>query len=312
MLYKASAPANLMILGEYAVLDGHPAIVCSVNKRLHVSLQPRKDNHIHIQSTLGSCTTHTQELAAHPPFDLSIACLKQFSLPSGCDITINSEFSDTLGLGSSAALVAALCHTITQWVQHDNCIETLWRKGIAAIHSLSKQASGADLAASLSGGVIIFKNNPLSIEQLYFPMQLSAIYSGSKLKSSAAIVAYTQKKIESPKFIAAIEKLSNQLVSEFILATDSQNWRKAGEKLNAAHGLLQTLGVSNPRLDRLTWLLRKSDTVYGAKISGSGLGDCVIGLGLITNNILTRSLIDLGCQQFSFEIAQKGVIDESN
>jgi mevalonate kinase len=312
MLYKASAPANLMIMGEYAVVNGHPAIVCCVTPRLYISLKPRPDHQIHIQSELGKHTTDTKELTGESPFDLTIACLKQFSLPTGCDITITSEFSPNLGLGSSAALVAALCHTLSQWTEKDDSVNALWRSGIAAIRSLSEQASGADLAASLSGGVIIFKNSPLSIKNLYFPKKISVIYSGKKLETKEALLSHKKKKIESPHFISALEEVSSQLVKDFILAVQEKNWETAGQKLNAAHGLLHTLGVSNERLDTLTWLLRESDSIYGAKISGSGLGDCVIGLGQARNPILTPELIKLGCQQFSFEITANGVIRETN
>ncbi len=311
MSYKASAPANLMIIGEYAVINGHPAVVCAVNPRLHVTIEPREDKEVHIHSSLGEHKTSVTNLKAEAPFDLALACLRQYPLPSGCDITIESEFSDTLGLGSSAALVAALCCTLAQWTEDDCSPDALWSKGITAIRSLSEHASGADLAASLNGGVIVFKNDPFYIEPIHFSQKLSVIYSGSKLKSKEAVASHRQKQAESPKFISALEGISNQLVTEFIVAAEDENWGRAGQKLNAAHGLLHTLGVSNERLDSLTWLLRESESVYGAKISGSGLGDCVIGLGLSPSNLLTEGLLKLGCQQLPLEIEPKGVINES-
>lgn len=311
MSYKASAPANLMIIGEYAVINGHPAVVCAVNARLHVTVEPKAGKEVYIHSALGEHTTNTIDLQGPAPFDLALACLKQFTLPSGCNIVIESEFSHTLGLGSSAAFVAALCHALAQWTEDDYSNDSLWNKGIAAIRSLSQHASGADLAASLTGGVLVFKNDPFYIEPIRFSQKLSVIYSGSKLESKEAVLSHKQKQTESPKFIASLEGVSNQLVTEFIVAVEDENWEKAGEKLNAAHGLLHTLGVSNERLDTLTWLLRESDCVYGAKISGSGLGDCVIGLGLSPSNILTEGLLKLGCQQLPLEIEPRGVINES-
>ena len=37
MLFKASAPGSLMLLGEYAVLQGKSALVCAIDKRMMVS-----------------------------------------------------------------------------------------------------------------------------------------------------------------------------------------------------------------------------------------------------------------------------------
>lgn len=309
MSYKASAPANLMLIGEYAVINGNPAVACTVNKRLHVTLQPLEDDTVLIESELGEHTTTIQNLQADSPFDLPIACLQQFKLPSGCKIIIDSEFSSTMGLGSSAALVAALCHCLSQWTQQDTCIQKLWSTGIKAIRSLSPHASGTDLAASLQGGVILFKNNPLYIEKIPFDCKISVIYSGSKLTSQQAVESHAQKQAESPKFINALESTSNQLVTEFIVAVEENNWGKAGKMLNAAHGLLHTLGVSSERLDSLAWLLR--ETCFGAKISGSGLGDCVIGIGSEKLISLTEELQAQGCQQLSLKITLKGTCNDS-
>jgi mevalonate kinase len=129
------------------------------------------------------------------------------------------------------------------------------------------------------------------------------------LVSQKALALHSDKQMESPKFIAALEQVSNELVTEFIVAVEEKNWAKAGLKLNAAHGLLHTLGVSNERLDTLIWLLR--DSLYGAKISGSGLGDCVIGLGHVTENLLSPELKAVGCMQLDVNIDLKGVRDEN-
>jgi mevalonate kinase len=299
-----------MIIGEYAVINGNPAVCAALNKRLSVSLTPRDGDGIHIHSSsFGTYATQLKNKTSAEHFDLTIACLKQFNLASGCEITIQTEFSHTLGLGSSAALVAALCYVLSQWTRTSLETADLWSKGIAAIRSLSPHASGADLAASLTGGVIIFKNNPFYVESIDFSEPISVIYSGSKLVSQKALALHSDKQMESPKFIAALEQVSNELVTEFIVAVEEKNWAKAGLKLNAAHGLLHTLGVSNERLDTLIWLLR--DSLYGAKISGSGLGDCVIGLGHVTENLLSPELKAVGCMQLDVNIDLKGVRDEN-
>jgi mevalonate kinase len=44
-------------------------------------------------------------------------------------------------------------------------------------------------------------------------------------------------------------------------------------------GLMDALGVNDLALSDIIYSLRKSEVILGAKISGSGLGDCVIALG---------------------------------
>jgi mevalonate kinase len=40
LMYKASAPGSLMLLGEYAVLHDYPALVCAIDKRISVIIEP--------------------------------------------------------------------------------------------------------------------------------------------------------------------------------------------------------------------------------------------------------------------------------
>ena len=41
-VYTASAPGSLMLFGEHAVLHGHAALVAAVDRRVTVTLRPRR------------------------------------------------------------------------------------------------------------------------------------------------------------------------------------------------------------------------------------------------------------------------------
>ena len=307
MFYKASAPANLMMIGEYTVLSGYPAVVCAVNRRLHCQLTPRDDQQIHIQSQLGNLTLSAQNPQAEKPFDLIAACLQQHALPSGCDMVIDSEFSHRLGLGSSAALVATLCHCLAQWLRLPTHIESLWLTGIRAIRSLHPNSSGADLAASLHGGMIEFKNQPLHIRALDHSPELAVIYSGSKLETPTAVQSYQQQKKADPERIDTFEAETAKLSTAFIAMAQLNDWQNAGKILNCAHQQLQQLNVSNEKLDRLTQAMQQASEVYGAKISGSGHGDCLIGIGSLTTDFLSQADLSQGCLQLPLAIDPTGV-----
>ena len=57
------------------------------------------------------------------------------------------------------------------------------------------------------------------------------------------------------------------------------DWPALGELMNVNQGLMDALGVNNAKLAELVFALREDPQIYGSKISGSGLGDCVVGLG---------------------------------
>ena len=104
----ASAPGSIMITGEHAVVYGAPAIVCAIEQRIHIRVSTRTDREIHIESALAAHHTDLATLADHPQLRFLIAALRQNPPASGLDIAIDSDIDPTLGLGSSAAVTAAI------------------------------------------------------------------------------------------------------------------------------------------------------------------------------------------------------------
>src|SRR5579864_4695671 len=123
MQHKASAPGSLMLLGEHAVLHGKQALVCAIDKRLTVTLTPRDDKCIQITSKLGRYSAELSEIKIEKPFQFVLGALQVFmesnELSQGCDISIQSEFSDQMGFGSSAAVTAATLSALASWCEMD-------------------------------------------------------------------------------------------------------------------------------------------------------------------------------------------------
>ena len=64
-----------------------------------------------------------------------------------------------------------------------------------------------------------------------------------------------------------------------ITAARLRDWPVFAEQLNAYQDLMVELRVSDPMLDALVARARSEAGVMAAKISGSGLGDCILALG---------------------------------
>ena len=73
-----------------------------------------------------------------------------------------------------------------------------------------------------------------------------------------------------------------------------------GEIMNIHQGLQDALGVNNAILSELIFSLRSHPHIYGAKISGAGLGDCVIGLGKVKKNSFSKNKIDIAVSVSGF------------
>jgi len=182
---KAHAPAKLVLMGEYAVLEGAPAIVAAVDRLVHVTITPAAsgaDGRWTVRTDLGggqAATLAFDEARALVP---GIAWLhpvevvleratralgmRAGDLPGG-EITIESAslFVDAgetkLGLGSSAAVItalsAALQDALVHWDLAARTQPSLQDDLAAHRHLQQGRGSGVDIAASLVGGVLRYQ-----------------------------------------------------------------------------------------------------------------------------------------------------------
>lgn len=282
MQLKATAPGSFMLLGEYAVLHGKQALVCAIDKRITVTLTPRQDTKIEIQSSLlGNYSTELSILKPEKPFQFVLGALTQYQgkLKRGCNIHIATEFSDKIGLGSSAAVTVATLAALSVWMDVKASPLELVRQGRRVIREIQGQGSGADIAASVFGGMVSYSAQPLSAEKLYVTHPLTALYAGYKTPTSEAI-QYVQNYFSAyPNLFRQICNGIGQCVVEGLHYARKSDWVKLGEIMNMQQGMLESLGVSTPLLRNMIDDLRSQDGILGAKISGSGMGDCIIGLG---------------------------------
>ena len=281
-IFKASAPGSLFLLGEYAVLYNKPAVVGALDKRMTVMLKPRADEQVElIAEGYGRMTTSLAELMITPPFHFVSACLylHRKKLPSGCEIYITSEFSDQIGLGSSAAVTVATLAALFTWLELPRDHLTLIREACRVVREVQVVGSGADVAASVMGGIVAYRAMPLDVEKFSLTPSLTVIYSGSKTPTVEAITRVREKFASTPKLFNTLCQAIHHCAKEGIYALQEANWPRLGAAMNVQQGLMQSLGVSTPLLDDLIERLRTDPAIGGAKISGSGWGDCVIGLG---------------------------------
>jgi mevalonate kinase len=285
MLLKASAPGNLMLLGEYAVLHGKQALACAIDKRITVTLAPRADKKIHLRSALGEHITNVTTLTVTPPFQFVLAVLKNFAteLPSGCDVEIHSEFSSQMGFGSSAAVAAATFSAVSCWLGKSFTLDEQVSK-VAAIVRLVQNGlgSGADVAACTLGGMVAYKMHPLSIEKIVCELPLTAIYSGYKTPTQLAIQQVTESFASNQKLFYQLCDAIHECAVHGVVSARGGDWAALGKIMNVQQGLMESLGVNTLLLSELIAMLRLGPQILGAKISGAGLGDCVVGLGSLS------------------------------
>lgn len=276
-----SAPGSLMLLGEHAVLHGKHALVCAINRRITVHLSPVPNDSVEIVSDLGEYQSTLSDLAEHPSFTFVLQAIGQHraQLPSGFKLEISSEFSADIGFGSSAAVTVATHAALMQWiVGAEPSKEILFDRALETVHAVQGRGSGADLAASVFGGVVGYCTAP-EFQPIAITLPLTAVYCGYKTPTVQVIEKVEVLRAADPDKFERIFSEIDLGVREALVALKAGDRALFGRVLDRHQQWMDEMGVNTPELQEIVTALRNDPEIGGAKISGSGLGDCAIGIG---------------------------------
>lgn len=256
------AHSKIILIGEHAVVYGYPAISLpllevEVTCRVVPATTPWR---LFEEDTLSMAVYASLEYLNIK--DAYIRC------------QIDSAIPEKRGMGSSAAISIAAIRAVFDYYQaklpHD-VLEILVNRAEMIAHM---NPSGLDAKTCLSDQPIRFIKN-VGFEEL--AMDLSAYLviadTGVYGHTREAIQVVESKGKEALPFLYALGDLTQQ-AEEAIKARDAV---KLGEILTKAHGNLKEIGVSSLEVDALVETALEHGAL-GAKMSGGGLGGCIIAL----------------------------------
>ena len=256
------AHSKIILIGEHAVVYGYPAISLpllevEVTCRVVPAATPWR---LFEEDTLSMAVYASLEYLNIK--DAYIRC------------QIDSAIPEKRGMGSSAAISIAAIRAVFDYYQaelpHD-VLEILVNRAEMIAHM---NPSGLDAKTCLSDHPIRFIKN-VGFEEL--AMDLSAYLviadTGVYGHTREAIQVVESKGKEALPFLYALGELTQQ-AEEAIKARDAVI---LGEILTKAHGNLKEIGVSSLEADALVETALQNGAL-GAKMSGGGLGGCIIAL----------------------------------
>lgn len=281
---SVSAPGTLMIAGEHAVLHGKHALVAAVDRRVTLTLKARADDQISIRSELGTREMTLSTIDASRPFHFLGAVLHKHKsrLTSGFDLTIGSDFPADVGLGSSSAVTVAAMAAITTWITGqfpDH--EVLMQDAVSIIREVQGMGSGADVAAAVWGGMLLYKATPEIVSRYDILPPIALVYAGYKTPTPDVIRIVEHRRQQSDDAFRSLFDRIDTAVLFANAAMKAANWNLLGTVMNAGQQLMAELGVCDDALAEIVGHMQTMPPIHGAKISGSGLGDCVLGIGAL-------------------------------
>ena len=147
------------------------------------------------------------------------------------------------------------------------------------IQSVQGVGSGADVAACVLGGMVAYRKSPLIAKRIECSYPLTLVYSGYKTPTVKAIQQVEHYFSSQPILFKQLLRAIDTCAQQGIAAVEAQDFKALGRFMTIQQGLMTALGVNTPDLQAIIEKLMAEPTILGAKISGSGLGDCVVGLG---------------------------------
>jgi phosphomevalonate kinase len=300
----ARAPGKLFLLGEYAVLDGCPAIVAGIDRRIEVMLSRRRSGRSATVFITAGRHGSRQFRAFDPPAvdgPLRFACaaysatarrlpaVKGHSLTIDITSDLDQVAKEKIGLGSSAAVtvgvVAAVAAASGRNPAHAETRREVLAMAVEA-HRFAQggTGSGADIAASVYGGIVLF--DPRSeglptVARLALPADTHLLvgWSGTAASTTDLVQRYRAVTPERAPVRAAFVVAAHACIERFVGACSTpdrllalDDYGRLLERL--AEGL--DLPLLTPRLRALLTIARTHGAA--AKIAGAGGGDCGIAL----------------------------------
>jgi phosphomevalonate kinase len=281
-----------MISGEYAVLEGAPALVAAAVARAQVLLWPRGSDRSHA-SGAGS-----PEAATLPPEAvLARRCAEQvYGAVPDMELAIDTHALRSgerkFGLGSSSAVAAGVVAAVAAAHGEDPADPAVRARllplAFEGHRAVAPEGSGADVAASMIGGFVRFRREPggsardIEASRLTWPtsLVLALLWTGRPARTSDLIRAVHHLAARDPTaYRRAMAPLAE--AASALLAAIERGEAGAAIEAAAAHAAaMERLGkaagaaIVTPELARAAHLARE---VGGAsKPSGAGGGDVAL------------------------------------
>lgn len=283
----ATAPGKVILFGEHAVVYGRPAIAAPVSQlRATASAIASAEAGVRLMAPdLGIDMTLAQAAEDDP----LAAALRQVMWATGVTqlppmtLVVTSQIPVASGLGSGAAIAAAVIRAVTEFLGYGKLATHEWVSALT--YEVEKIHHGTP--SGIDNTVVVYEQpvyfvrqqpqNRIETFQVTTPLRLLIADTGTR-SSTKTVVADVRRQwqSDSPRFDKIFDECG-RLSEAARSAIERGDLVETGRLMNENQRLLQEMTVSSAQLNRLAAAALQAGAL-GAKLSGAGKGGNVIAL----------------------------------
>jgi len=275
----AISPGKIILLGEYGVLYGKPALAMAVSLKVAVNIEPSTSYTVNYREMDRKKHTYIWE------------AIEKIWKGSPLSITTFSQIPSASGLGSSAAITTATTAALLA-MKNEFSKEKVAKNAFEIEYAVQGMASPIDTSTCSYGNAVmvwekekdgyiwsVSKNNYRWFIYPFDVPDINIVIGISNEKSrTTEVVKKVKKFMEHSSFARDLINEMESLVLEGITALKKKDIVRFGEIMNENHKILYNIGASSPQIEKLIAAARKAGA-YGAKITGAGGGGSIIAIG---------------------------------
>lgn len=269
---QAFGPGKIILLGEHAVVYGHPALAAPLSKGVRVVGVPA-----------AKCLIEAAEPALKPEqkeaLERAFAKVAKAVGAPGVSVSLSSDLPVSMGLGSSGAVAVACARLLLQAKGKPFTPEKLESLALLMEREFHGTPSGVDHTTSARGTMLLYrKRGPIRAVKARRPVKVLVALVGERTATKVTVAQLRERQARWPKTYRRLFDEVGRLAELGAKAAAAGDLAQLGDLMNINHGLLCALGLSSERLDAMVHQLRARGAL-GAKITGAGGdGGAVIAL----------------------------------
>jgi hydroxymethylglutaryl-CoA reductase len=299
----ASAAGKIILLGEHAVVYGRHALAIPIMNAVSASVS-RADSATTIAVPdwgLSAAIDRGSNDGIHATVNLIRAQLNISD--SDFNIHVRSSLPRGMGLGSSAAIAAAITRAMAQCKKLELDDAELNEITYACEKLAHGNPSGIDNTVSCYGVAMLFRKKTaldVKVLELHEPPPLVVGFSHEPGSTLEQVAAVRRRREQNPDAYEAIFDQISALSLAGADALQAREYDTLGQMMNVCHGLLNAIEVSTPDLESMVAIARESGAA-GAKLTGAGGGGAIVAICPGREYDVRSALLGAGYQTLVFD-----------